>query len=217
MPRTLLVLLLLILGCVIALAVAAFCSLAVDYSALVPVLVTDAEVDAFHRDWTADRPAGFPEVSEFSQIDATAGVGITIVGIGTKDQSNVFRLMRVRSGWPMKCFEGDDWRHMTLAPDTNLPNRQMIVAGQSTYKNLARVLPDLIPLVTMSSGKYIPYGVVWGGLAINTLVYAIALLALYAGFVWLRNRRRVGAGCCRECGYQLKELTRCPECGKSAE
>lgn len=216
MPRSILVLLFLILGCVIALAVAAIRSLAVDYSALAPVLVTDAEIDAFHRDWTADRPAGFPEVSEFSQIDAIAGVGITIVGIGTEDQSNIFRLMRVRVGWPLKCFEGDDWNHTTLAPDTSLPGAQMIVGGQSTYRHLAIVLPDQIPLVTMSRGKFLPYGVVWGGLAANTLVYAVALFAMYAGFIWMRTRRRMGEGCCRACGYQLKELTRCPECGKAA-
>ncbi|MBL8759753.1 MAG: hypothetical protein JNL50_00465 [Phycisphaerae bacterium] len=39
---------------------------------------------------------------------------------------------------------------------------------------------------------------------------------LYVQFIAWRAALRtpIGPGCCQKCGYELKELARCPECGK---
>ena len=57
----------------------------------------------------------------------------------------------------------------------------------------------------------------WGGLLVNTLVLAVPWLVLLSG-AGAATRRLVGLvrqrrGCCPRCGYDVKGISGCPECG----
>jgi hypothetical protein len=55
----------------------------------------------------------------------------------------------------------------------------------------------------------------WRGLALNTLLYAGLVWAVWFGPGVVRRRRRRRRGLCVRCGYDLKGLSdgACPECG----
>ncbi len=66
-------------------------------------------------------------------------------------------------------------------------------------------LPELRP---------IPLGPIWPGFAINTLVYGVAGWTLLGGPFTVRRWRRARRGLCVTCGYPVRGLGTCPECGK---
>ena len=153
-------------------------------------------------------------MTEFNQIDGKVGFGIDLVGLGIRDQTSNHRIMRVRAGWPLKCVEGDEWHFSALGPDLRIPDAQMILSNAATYEQLEVVYPNQLPLITLSRAKFVPYRVRWGPLAVDAVVYGVAVWLMVSGILAWRGRRRAIAGRCRACGYQLKDLTRCPECGK---
>jgi hypothetical protein len=63
----------------------------------------------------------------------------------------------------------------------------------------------------------LPYRPVALGFALNSALYAAAIMALAGSATWLRGRRRRRRGLCAWCGYDLKGHddpdARCPECG----
>ena len=62
----------------------------------------------------------------------------------------------------------------------------------------------------------LPYRVVLGGFVLNTLFYGslcAALICVADMLVRLRRRRRLHAGLCDNCSYNVTGLDVCPECG----
>lgn len=66
----------------------------------------------------------------------------------------------------------------------------------------------------------IPLAPIWSGLAMNTAVYALtwfALLLLMLGPMRLLRAHRLARGRCPRCGYLLRGVAMCPECGTDVE
>ena len=106
------------------------------------------------------------------------------------DPSNITRQDRysidnVELGWPLRCIAGERWHEWHGPPG-------MLVA----------------------SGAQWPNRVIWSGMAINTVFYALILWLPFAPFVLRRSIRRK-RGHCIKCGYDLRgaEHEVCPECG----
>lgn len=60
----------------------------------------------------------------------------------------------------------------------------------------------------------LPYGPVWSGIAINSTLYALALLIVSESISRLKRLVRRRSGKCGHCGYpRAVETSRCPECG----
>jgi hypothetical protein len=53
----------------------------------------------------------------------------------------------------------------------------------------------------------------WPGFALNTVFYGAIVFVLWTEPGFVRRRRRRRRGLCAGCGYELKGLERCPECG----
>lgn len=65
--------------------------------------------------------------------------------------------------------------------------------------------------------KTLPLRPLWGGLAINTALYAVLFAVPVIGWPVLRTRRRIKRGLCPRCGYDLAGTTGCSECGWGKE
>ncbi len=123
----------------------------------------------------------------------------------------------IRAGWPAASFRG-------AAVDTSPPAKVESVDG---FVVTVGTIPaqQVIPRRTapVPDERLIPYGPLWGGLAINTLFYAVILWAAPLAYTMTRRFIRYQVGRCPMCGYDLREsglrrarymLQRgCPECG----
>ena len=111
--------------------------------------------------------------------------------------SEVWEYRRERSGWPLRamkvqCFHAiSNTRADVFADGLKMPRR--LAAG--------RPVP------------YFPMTPLWPGFAVDTAFYVGLAFVVWSapGFVRRRVRRRRGR--CVRCGYDLKGLPLCPECG----
>lgn len=101
------------------------------------------------------------------------------------------------AGWPLRSFCGCDY----------------ITPGLESQAPMA--LRD-VPAWIKTGGHKVPVSPLWAGLAVNTLVFAAPVLMGVWGWGWVRRRRRRRFGLCLGCGYPVKGLERCPECGAAA-
>jgi hypothetical protein len=106
-------------------------------------------------------------------------------------------------GWPWRCLA-----YRIIETDTTFEIRGGF--------DLERV--QFLPSRQRYPSRALPYTPIWSGLLVNTLLYAMMWLLLFAAFiesrrVWRRRRSR-----CLECGYLLvgHRHERCPECGNEA-
>lgn len=60
----------------------------------------------------------------------------------------------------------------------------------------------------------LPTRVLWPGFIGNTLGWGGASVAIVAAWYFFRGKRRSRRGQCRACGYEARNLPRCPECGR---
>jgi hypothetical protein len=64
--------------------------------------------------------------------------------------------------------------------------------------------------------RRLPLVPVLPGIIVDTLVYAAAIWAIGWCIILYKRARRVHAGLCRACGYEINQLPICPECGLTA-
>ena len=142
------------------------------------------------------------------------GIGLTLSTIGTDDPALEHSVLHIRAGWPWPCLEGFRWKSQTFAPDTTLPGNPLMNTGRGIiYDHVALIRRNQVPIITLERPKLIPFGTIIPGLILNSLLYGLILMLLWKVFHEYRRRRLRRADRCHACGYQLKDLPRCPECG----
>lgn len=203
----------LILGGMVSVLVAALCSLLVDYGAMGTSELTNTRIDRLQQTWSDRRPANFPSQMTVGQSIERHGIGLTLSSIGTDDPALEHSVLHIRAGWPWPCLEGFRWKTRTFAPDPTLPGTIMVTGGGLIYDQVAFIRRNQVPIITLERPKLIPFGPIIPGLILNSLLYGLILMLLWKVFHGYRRRRLRRAGRCHACGYQLKDLTRCPECG----
>lgn len=134
----------------------------------------------------------------------------------------------IAAGWPLPSFacharsmfaldmaafpEDSDW--------TGAGVEKVISSGLSMPRGLRDADAGYALWQPFNLRVPLPYRPLWRGLLINSALYSLAWAALISAFIltrsWYRARRH-RAGCCTQCGYDLKGLAThvpCPECGK---
>ncbi len=104
-----------------------------------------------------------------------------------------------QSGWPWPCMSTSSllpglivlerWR----APD---------IVWKGTWSPIVRPQPRAVPTTIQ-----------WRGLAANVAVIGVSPWLVWRGCIAGSRWRRLARGHCGECGYEVRELPRCPECG----
>lgn len=151
-----------------------------------------------HESWILDHGGSLPSVEEFGSLfeeyEPAFGVDWRFYragGMGFADY--------VQAGWPARCLDGGWWLNHE---------------GMRDYHDAVRIDLSEYSWVTPYS-TFIPIGVKWLGLCIDTLFYAAVLWTLFFAPAFLRRVVRRRKGRCLRCGYDLRasDGAPCPECG----
>ena len=102
------------------------------------------------------------------------------------------------AGWPMRSLCGVD----------------SITPGLEQFAPSALI--D-VPAWIKGGGHKVPVVPLWGGFAVNTLLFSMPAIGGVWFLTWRREVRRRRLGLCAGCGYPVKGLERCPECGTAAD
>ena len=126
-----------------------------------------------------------------------------------RDPSSKALELYVRVGWPVRSLHG--W-----APGS----RAAFATMGSTYQFVpeGRAFAAIRAIGSYRLVRGLPYGPLWPGFAINTILYA-AIVGVLCMFVPLKLRRwwrarRIKRGLCPACAYPVGTNPRCTECGK---
>jgi hypothetical protein len=112
--------------------------------------------------------------------------------------------MRIDAGWPMRSFRG------FVSGGLLDPNHsQTLLFPLQELSVIARERPfgkGTLP-------RYLPYGPLWLGLIVNTLLYATVLIVIMWMWYVMRSRLRLRRGLCPTCKYPIGVSEVCTECG----
>lgn len=118
------------------------------------------------------------------------------------------RLTRIDSGWPMHSFRGF----------ANSDVKKIIVLGNSRPAPIQ--MPPKLNVIAIersigisSVTRHLPYMPIWFGLIVNTLIYAIVIVAIMWMLIALRSKMRLRRKLCPNCKYPIGVSDVCTECG----
>lgn len=118
----------------------------------------------------------------------------------------------IRAGWPMRAWACRNYGDVDMATARGMAS--MSITGINVIEHGIRLKPPNFAVGSPAqSWRALPYRPIWPGAAVNTIVFAIALIPL----VWLptliRRRVRRHRRQCVGCGYPIGESPVCTECG----
>ncbi len=143
------------------------------------------------------------------------GIGLDLhVMVGAdRDRRNRAKLrtecFRTNAGFPFLALGGVYWEVRGEIPKP---------WGHSYITSGAHLPEQFSTLANRHLGGVLPFRPIWPGFAINTLVYAVLLAALWlfirvGHFYAFRRVIRIRRGLCPACGYPMGESDVCSECG----
>jgi hypothetical protein len=194
--------------------------------------------------WHAEREspafalrAEFPDDVPSHRPDGLRGLGMRVVGVGithTLHSASITpttdaRIECIEAGLPMRALcarafrETDDATERVLARPRG---RSQVMPSWLAEGVPIRHVPE--PLFNKGAkgtwqssdprlyeGRHLPLVPIPLGFAVNTLVYAAPMLAVFVALPMVRARRRRTRGLCPSCGYDRSSVASdapCPEC-----
>jgi hypothetical protein len=129
----------------------------------------------------------------------------------------------VQVGWPLPCFQSEE--RITVVGRTPESDQQIERDGmdwrkplmpiERTSGQLNWVLPGGPPPAHAGSPlPYLPVRPLWLSLGVNMTLYLWIAAIVVLGPGAVRTIVRMRRGWCLCCGYQVREWTVCPECGR---
>jgi len=147
-----------------------------------------------------------PPAWEFVVPYHTEGFGLRISGVrASVGSGDYFCCDRHDAGWPMPSLRSEfEWSRSSAGP----------IASQ-TFEDAgwASGLPIPRDWGAWRYARRLPVRPLWAGFAVNTVLFAAILALPLAAMALTRRVRRVRAGRCPRCGYDVSGLIACPECG----
>ncbi|MEM0984523.1 MAG: hypothetical protein AAGI17_11315 [Planctomycetota bacterium] len=107
-------------------------------------------------------------------------------------------------GFPMRVLSRFEEGNLSTTRTTGLIQRDSISSPFGFRTGLLK-----------PNSTRLPTRILWPGLIVNTFITAAALWLGLAGITAVRRHRRRATGRCPGCGYDLVDLTTCPECGET--
>jgi hypothetical protein len=130
-----------------------------------------------------------------------------------------------RCGWPLATLKGSvRWSVVKCVLTSHYlgeaTTRSITTSDPPQFQALVRLpssrRPDPLPpaITVADANRYLPFKPIWGGFAVNTLLYAASLWLLLHGPLALCRLIRWRRGLCPRCAYPMGESATCTECGK---
>lgn len=168
-------------------------------------------VDSWHATWTL-----FQITGESGLHGAESARAIGTLAKSPPDQSlRIVSIEGGRCGWP---FRAHFWRSSSEGPVWSIRSRRAIRAADPNNEELPGIEPLMrVPWSNTAVRRAIPFAPIWLGLIGNTLVYAGVIGLVCVTISGARRSRRKRNRQCIACGYQLPDISVCPECGTSAQ
>jgi hypothetical protein len=143
--------------------------------------------------WPVHVPGDWP-----SESDKTSVSGVYGWRMSAQTSPAVFYVIVTETGAPFLAMRTVEMRWWT---DKSEGRRSV---GLAIPRSIAeRSVRGLLPVIP-----------IWTGFAANTVVYSLGIAAIRRTIASIKRRRRVRAGRCVDCGYQLSsDILVCPECG----
>ena len=175
--------------------------------------------------WPDAVPATWPTNCDYMN-SADSGVNRrTIASLGQPSATTTYYELTVhRVGFPMRALVRSDCVVRGMSPP-GMPPAPVMTRTFGTGPNAVTV-PIFTNIFDLSRGPwydglsipmappFIPIRPLWPGFLINTLFYPAILYTLLVTKGSLTYSRRYFKRRCPTCGYDLKGLSTCPECGK---
>lgn len=174
----------------------------------------DGLTTASYRRQRFEKEERFPLLNEAGLwIDRVLSGGEHDVVVIKVDKPTKYLLHLHRAGWPFRSMEGCEYFGPKLSKSQI--NFQWAIPFDSDAKETQIVISSTGSVQEIKPINVLPLRPVWPGFAINTGLYAIALLALYCLWWLLRRSYRLLIGRCLRCGYDLRgnPNSGCSECG----
>lgn len=205
-------------------------------SRLMPLSTAETRLFRFDR-----VPQGWVEIEAFMGVSpevsaiAQSGFGFREITIDYYLNPLVqgrrqYSITVVECGWPFPCF---DSRYFALAGSSspyfyqgrvtahpNLPAHPLRHEpegwrrGFEAPKWLGARQVRGSRFGTPAGATVLPYRPMLLGLVVNTLIYAAVMVVPWAAWKAGVRAKRARAGRCINCGYDVKDLAVCPECGR---
>ncbi len=148
-------------------------------------------------DWPLPSPDGrSPEIQLRYEWAPLRGCTHLQWTTGWIDATPLLSVDQLQSGLPLRTLEGFAIWH----------NRSTATYSWALDTGFDREYPDWPTAI-------LPLRPVLPGFIVNTLFYTALVFAPVVGARVVRRHRRAKRGRCIACGYELADLTACPECG----
>jgi hypothetical protein len=167
-------------------------------------------------DWPAQSSSGSVVVSQLLQRAYGRGLSVERLIVSIEDLRFDFSLwfdralVVYRAGWPAPALECD----AVVGIDSPFPSGDTDVPWRDGRQPPQLIRPCRWPSLVGKWANPIPLRPIWWGFLLNTLLYGAVCSTLLGGLFTVRRWRRVRRGLCLKCGYPVRGLKKCPECGK---
>ena len=160
--------------------------------------------------WPCDVPAKWPPAALMCTEYSGPGHTSTFWQWSSGGRGN--EIIRWRAGLPFSACKVD-----TLAEYGPPPGATPTIPGPVAYYYLNHDGFRLIRWGVYRQGDLVlPFRPLWPGFALDSAFYGGLTFLVWTGPGFLRRRARRRRGRCIACGYDLRGLAACPECGDAA-
>jgi hypothetical protein len=169
--------------------------------------------DAVASSWYGESAPQPPGASPEALLPSWSGLA-PLMGKTTPRRANWEQHTVDARGWPMVAL----FSRTEIAESASMSKSLYLSSPYSSLTSLGSGYASPAS-VTLPRRIIWPWRPIWGGLLVDTLLYATAIAALWGLCTkprrFFREVSRVKRGCCVACGYDLGyDLARgCPECG----
>lgn len=149
-------------------------------------------------------------------ISTSRSLGYRVRIAGSMQQSRPPQVVQqlqeeITIGWPFACL-----RHRSDATSQVWSTRPLGLFTLSDHGDALLFSPSRAIANSASNSSVIPLTPWWPGLFANLATWTLIYwMFLFMPWQW-RRHRRIARGQCLRCGYELKGLEVCPECGNNA-